>query len=188
MQSYLNNVSGVQNLYVHNDRYLKAVKKSCAISYPTGTGFQVAEWSVSFVCGDPFYYSTESTCSATAVQSNLSTRVVQNTGTAPAPFQINLYSSLGTVTGLTVYQIYSGVTVAYFRYTGSLSTSTPGLVINSNDFTAVYSGAAVGTAFAGDFLTLRYTPTGGAANTFRFQSGSPGASVTAMILYTPRYF
>lgn len=184
LQSYLNNLTGTQQLWVHDDRYLNAVKKSCSVSYPTGTGFQVAEWNVTFVCGDPFYYASTNTSGATNALSGAA-RTISYAGTAPAPLTLAIYPTVPQ-TGLTLYHIVSAVTVGYLRYSGTIAAAAPGLVVNAADFTAVNAGVNALTAFEGDFFNLRYTPGTASLNNV-FKVVASGSWIMAT-LYTARYF
>lgn len=158
MQRILN--SGRQKLHLWSDRYLYAYKSSFGFGYVPGTGLVAMDFSIDFLCDDPFWYDLEGESISEVLdasdvslgggqyQSDIS---LSNDGTVFNYPVITVTADQGSV--LTQVRIQNLTTGKEFLYDGSVALGNS-LIVDCSRFTVQNNGAEDLTNWNGVFLDL----------------------------------
>lgn len=149
------NLLGRQALYLLDDRYIYAVKKTLNKSYHR-SGLKCG-YDLTFVCEDPFWLSTSlTTVSSIAITGGGSTDAVSITpsGNAPAPVKFTLVAS-ADIGSVMFYNSYSLIDrfLKFYSATEKVLTGNR-LVLDTSDKSATNAGANALSNITGDFFTL----------------------------------
>lgn len=155
-------------LYLHNDRYLLAVKRDWDLDYYTHAC--AVDYRLVFVAPDPFWYAVDETAAGTNAITTPSTDVVidlTGLGNAPA-LPVFTFTPSGTAGAVKIYNANSHIDT-WLQFTGTLSAGT-NLVIDCATLTATNAGANCLADITGDFFDLA----AGETNTITVTTDAPG--------------
>lgn len=154
-----------KRLQLWDDRYIVAYKSSFGVQYVPGSSMRAVDFTIEFLCVDPFWYSTASSTAGALVVPNLTTadqaiditnNIYRKALTINNPGSIFVYpiitvTAIGTpLTRITVRNLTIG---RLFTYEGTVAAAKS-LVVDTSGFTVVNDGTDDLTQWAGDFLWL----------------------------------
>lgn len=186
---------GRGKLHEWDNRYVWATAQSVVLSYREGAGMTVADFSVDFLCDDPYWYSTTLVSTAGTIVAgtplNLSMNNIDNTG------HITTTLTLPTPPKITV-QIFSGGMTACTAALGTRTFSwakSPGLVDGQLLIVDMATkDVLLGTAAGGpDIGTSDRTGLASTADFFELASGNntivftASHNVYATVYHRPRW-
>lgn len=177
---------GRKKLRWHDDRYVNAIKEQFGYSYVPGSAMRSADFTMAFICDDPFEYtdatftSTETlTAADTAVDvtNNIYKKsfVYNNTGTAFNFLKVTVTASNGPITKVIVR---NQTTSRLETYTGTIA-STKSLVMDNGNFSIKNDGTEDYVNWSGSFIWINASN-----NTIEIE-GTPG---TYLFEFSPRYW
>lgn len=151
-----------QQLQLWDDRYITATKATFGFAYVPGSAMRVVDFQVSFLCADPFTYST----SGSTNSYNLTTGDVAIDITNNIYRQSDTLNYTGTFLTFPVYTITAGATPLthitirnltigrQFVYSGTVAP-TKSLVVDTANFLVTNDGTSDLTNWNGDFIWLQ---------------------------------
>lgn len=161
--------SGQGSLYLHDDRYLTAVKRQFDVDYMQHG--KAADYQLIFVCPDPYFYSTSATSDTTNAISTPSTDVAINLGSlgnAPTPPVFTFTPSGGAATSVKFYNTHASIDT-WIQFDGTIADGTD-LIIDCGNLTATNAGTNCLSEITGDFYNLY----AGASNTITVTTDRAG--------------
>jgi len=179
--------NGRQQLYLNDDRYIYSVCQDFNYEYVVGFAAKAIKWSASFLCDDPYWYST-GTQSATqstitsgteaTVACNLATTATH--GNADTPPWISFDVDSGTATKVRFYNTNTNIN-RWCEVSCNMLTGIS-LVVNSADKTVKYNTGNVLPYFSGSFFNLA------AGSTNNIIVLSTGAAADCFVYWRPRWY
>ena len=152
-----------KRLQLWDDKYINAYKASFQLAYVPGSAMRAVDFTLTFLCADPFYYDT----STASTNYNLTTGdtivdITQNiyrravTINYPGTFLIYPIWTItaGPTTPLTKITIRNTTIGRQFYYSGTVAVNKS-LVVDTNFFTVENDGTNDLTNWSGDFVWLQ---------------------------------
>jgi hypothetical protein len=144
---------GTKKLYFDDDEYIYATMQNFSYQHRAGYGQgKVVDFSVSFICKDPFYYATSPTTVQDTYMITDDTIVVTNSGNIDTPPEITIIAGTLSSTNVRITNTHADIN-QYVEYTATLGALET-LVINHDEATMEKESVGVLNDFAGDFFNL----------------------------------
>jgi phage-related protein len=163
-----------------NDRILYAVKGTCNYSWIKGFSGRLAEYELTFIAEDPYWYSTTGEVPGSQALSagDTSFTITSSAGNAKTNARFKIIPT-GSLTYCTIYNGTAGIEQCGI-FSGAVS-SGGSIVIDSSDKSCYVDLANYLSYYSGDFVMLKC----GAANSFNVYSNVTG---TIYWYYTDRWY
>ena len=146
--NFLNAIcSGTQNLYIWDDRYIVAQKKSLRYDYKAALTFM--PFDISFIGHTPFWIAVTGTSNVEAILASPTTYNISPRGSAYAKPVITIAAS----EAMSSISFENETTDEKFAYAGAIG-STGSLEIDCENFTVKRDGVDDIGNFSGDFLSI----------------------------------
>jgi phage-related protein len=164
-------------LQLWDDRFLNAWKSGFAFKYIEGSGLRAVDFSLTFICADPFWYENEDDLddhdltlldTPLDITNSIYRReyTIENDSSALVYPEITVSPGLTPLAFVVVRNMSTG---RWFKYTGTVAVGTS-LVAKMADFLVLNNGVDDLAHFDGDFLYLK---TG--ANTIQIEGTAPAS-------------
>jgi len=170
---------GTKRLYFDDDEYIWATLQHFSYNHKAGYGQgKVVDFAASFICKDPFYYSTSSTTVQDLYMLDGNTIEVTNNGNIETPPILTITTTSISTTGVTVTNTHADIN-QYVKYAGNI-IAAESLVIDHSEATMKKDIVGVLNDFQGDFFKL-----GVGSNTLIVAYDS-GAAISLTVQHTDR--
>jgi len=180
--------SGRGQLYLQDDRYLKATLNSFKEDYIKGFQDRGIKWAASFVCEDPFWYGdAEETNTATSLTAGVETNVPcpAGEGNAPAHCVIVVNPTGSDMESIEVRNSHDDIQKYwYYENSDTILASNGLLTIDSEERTVLTGTENDLRNFEGDFFFIKC----GELNTLKVTSDVAINSAGFTVTWTPRWY